>query len=174
MLFVLPAAILKNETTLVLRTHTEARAINDPVPSTPGPLSIVTFERLFGRGAMPDAGPTSACVKYSSGQHLATRGQVPDRVLVVTKGIAMMEASEGFEGEFVGRVLIPSEMVGLVEMFARRPLGYDVIASTPCEAISITRESFIRHLAEEPETRVRTIQLLADLVRDADRLLKGI
>lgn len=153
-------------------TLTEARAIVHSSPTDPGPLSTVTFSLLFG-----DRGediPTCEHRQFDPGRYIAHRGDVPSKIFVVSKGIAMIGASDAGASEFAGRVLVHSEVVGLVEMLAARPLTYDVVTSTRCEVRTITRSSLIQHLATHPETRSRVIRLLAEFVRDADRLLKRL
>jgi CRP-like cAMP-binding protein len=168
---VLPPSPPFVKTTLVLSTFSEARAIVHPASNSPGPISIITFDRLFG--GLDDL-PSFDVHHSNSGQRIACRGKVPDRVFVIVKGIAMLETSAAEPSEYTGRILQHAELVGLVEMLAERPLSYDVTASTDCEFRSISREDLLLYLATHPEARTRAIRLLADFVRDADRLLKRL
>lgn len=158
----------------MLRTFSEASAIIDAIPSSPGPLSIVTFELLFSDTHGVIFYPPYEDREYSAGEPIACRGEVPVRIFFVKHGRAMLESTDEMAENFVGRLLIPSEIVGLVEMLSCRPLDYDVIASTTCTVRSITRRQLVKHLAEHPEIRSRAIRILADFVRDADRLLKKL
>jgi CRP-like cAMP-binding protein len=156
----------------VQSTLTEARAIVHTSPTDPGPLSTVTFDLLFGGGI--DDIPECGHRRFEPGRYIAHRGDVPNKIFVISNGIAMIGTFDAGSSEFAGRVLVHSEVVGLVEMLAAHPLTYDVTASTRCEVLTITRSSLMQHLATHPETRSRVIRLLADFVRDADRMLKRL
>ena len=158
----------------MLRTLSEASAIIDEIPSTPGPLSIVTFERLFSDEHGVIFCPPFEDREYSAGQEIAARGEVPCRIFFVTKGRAILESTDEGVENYIGRLLIPSEIVGLAETLSCRPLDYSVTASTACIVRSISRRDLVQHLAEQPEIRSRAIRLLAGFVRDADRLLKQL
>ena len=136
-------------------------------------MSTVTLDRLFG-------GPEGICdlpafrdQQFNSGQYIAERGLVPDRIFTVKHGVAVMEANDD-DDDYKARLLCPREVVGLVETLACRPFSYSVVASTECTVLSITRSDLVRHIADRPELRSRAVRLLADLVRDADRLLKQL
>ena len=152
----------------------EAKTIVESNPSIPGPLSLVTFDQLFDGERDGSGLPVFRDREYRPGEYLIECGQTPDRIISVTKGIAVLEANDISTGEFRARLLSPAEVVGLVETLAGRPVTYNVIASTECTVRSITRIELIRYIAERPELRSRVVRLLADLVRDADRLLKRL
>jgi CRP-like cAMP-binding protein len=129
---------------------------------------------LFEKGSDGSGLPAFCDRKYLPGQYLIERGRTPERIITVIDGLAVIEANDLSTGEYKSRLLFPLEVVGLVEMLAGRPATYNVIASTECTVRSITRMDLFRHIAERPELRSRVVRLLADLVRDADRLLKQL
>ena len=152
----------------------EAKTIVESNPSIPGPLTLVTFDQLFGDGIDCPGLPTFHERKYDPGQYMIERGRVPERIITVVHGIAVLESNDITAEEYRARLLFPAEVVGLVETLGGRPAAYNVIASTECTTRSITRMDLVRHLADHPELRSRVVRLLADLVRDADRLLKQL
>ena len=152
----------------------EAKTIVESNPSIPGPLSFVTFDHLFGGENDRLAMPAFHDRKYHPGQYVIERGRIPDRVVTVVSGIAIIEANDMSAAEYRARLLSPAEVVGLVETLGSQPAAYNLIASTECTVRSITRRDLIRHIADHPELRSRVIRLLADLVRDADRFLKQL
>lgn len=157
----------------VQTVRAEAKTIVESNPSIPGPLSLVTFDQLFD--GIDDPGlPAFNTRKYDPGKYMIERGRIPDRIVTVVQGIAILETGDMLTDEYRARLLYPSEVVGLVETLGCRPAAYNVIASTECTAWSITRMELIRHLADHPDLRSRVVRLLADLVRDADRLLKQL
>ena len=152
----------------------EAKTIVEHNPSIPGPISLVTLDQLFERSG-DDAGlPVFRDRKYLPGQYLTERGRTPNQIITVVNGLAVLEVNDLSTGEYKARLLFPAEVVGLMETLAGRPFNYNVIASTECTVRSIDRMDLIRHIAERPELRSRVVRLLADLVRDADRLLKQL
>jgi len=152
----------------------EAKTIVEPNPSIPGPISLVTLDQLFESGSDGAGLPAFCDRKYLPGQYLIERGRTTDRIAAVANGLAILESNDLSTGEYKARLLFPGEVIGLVEMLAGRPASYSVIASTECTVRSITRMDLIRHISERPELRSRVVRLLADLVRDADRLLKQL
>ena len=152
----------------------EAKTIVEPNPSIPGPLTLVTLDQLFESGSDCADLPAFCDRKYLPGQYLIEHGRTPDRIITVVNGLAVLESNDLSTGEYKARLLFPAEVVGLVETLACRPVPYNVIASTECTVRSIARMDLIRHIAERPGLRSRVVRLLADLVRDADRLLKQL
>ncbi len=152
----------------------EAKTIVEPNPSIPGPISLVTLDQLFESGSGDSGLPAFCDRKYLPGQYLIECGCTPDRIIAVMDGLAVLEVDDLSTGEYKARILFPGEVVGLMETLAGRPISYNVIASTECTVRSIIRTDLIRHIAERPELRSRVVRLLADLVRDADRLLKQL
>ena len=152
----------------------EAKTIVESNHSIPGQSALVTLDRMFGGAKVDSDLPAFRDQQYHSGQLIIENGKVPDRIITVIKGIAIIEANDFSTEEYNARPLFPSEAVGLVETLAGRPARYSVIASTECTVRSITRKDLISHLSEHPEQRSQVVRLLADLVRDADRLVKGL
>ena len=152
----------------------EAKTIVETNPSIPGPISLVTLDQLFEIGSGDSALPAFRDRKYHPGQYLIECGRTPDQIIAVVDGLAVLEANDLSTGEYKARLLFPAEVIGLLETLAGRPFAYSVIASTECTVRSIDRMDLIRHIAERPELRSRVVRLLADLVRDADRLLKQL
>ena len=171
---ILPISRHSNDSTLVQTVTSEARAIVNVTPSIPGPFPFITFGSLFEGIEDPSELPAFCEQRYSPGQLISQRGEVPDRIYVVVNGIAILEASDASAADYRARPLMPAEVIGLIEGLAGRPLRHHVIASTECTVRTMALNDLILHLADHPDDRARVIRLLADFVRHADRYLKGI
>ena len=103
---------------------------------------------------------TSEKLRFETGQVLFRQGDVGDAAYVVLAGTADVLVSNGTSDIKVG-VIEPSSIVGEIAILCDVPRTATVKATTPLEALQISKERFWWLLAEFPQIGIEIMRVLA-------------
>jgi CRP-like cAMP-binding protein len=104
---------------------------------------------------------TSNRVKYSEGQVLFSQGDAGDAAYVVLTGTAdVLVNADGAQIKVA--VVEPNSVVGEIAILCDISRTATVRASTPLEALRISKDHFLRMLTEFPEMGIEIMRVLAE------------
>jgi CRP-like cAMP-binding protein len=99
--------------------------------------------------------------RYAKGALIHSRGEPATSVYVVMSGVLKVSRLTAKGVRTTTALLGVGEPLGLLTMLSGQPRSHDAHAATDCGLLVITRNTFFRLLAEEPQLRDRVIALLA-------------
>jgi CRP-like cAMP-binding protein len=104
---------------------------------------------------------TSERVAYRAGEVLCRQGDVGDAAFVILSGNAEIVV-DGSAGPIKVAEIGENAIVGEIAILCDIARTATVIALTPLEALRISKETFVKLLADFPEMTIEVMRVLAD------------
>lgn len=105
---------------------------------------------------------------FARGQALCHRGQVADRVMILTKGRVKVSSTTAAGREVVLAFLAPGELLGELGAIDGAPRSASIVALETVEVLALAPCDFQCFLAQHPAVVAALLRTLSERLRDSD------
>lgn len=103
---------------------------------------------------------------YTSGERIASQGEIGDEVYIIVKGEVAVLVKEGEEGEREIARRRPGDVVGEMSVISQQPRMASLVAVGDVRTLTIEHKQFESILRERPETRLVVLRVLSTRLKE--------
>lgn len=131
--------------------------------------SVVLFKTL-PRETLEALAAATIERSYAAGTTIIRRGEPGDGLYIVVAGLVQVVGEDEVDGPVLA-VLGPGEAFGELSLLDGKPRSASVIAAWSARCFFLSREAFLAHLEQHPDTARALLLVLAARLREMDRRL---
>ncbi|KAA0207810.1 Crp/Fnr family transcriptional regulator [Ignavibacteria bacterium CHB1] len=112
--------------------------------------------------------PTNSLIKVKRGVSIILKGQKPDGIYIIKKGLVKIEREVFSEGNFTTEVCGSEDILGLSEIMNNEDYNFTATCLTSCELYFVSRKDFYESISISPEIYIDLMRYLCNRIENLE------